>query len=281
MVLQIVDVATRAFVDQRGFDGVEPACDLARWCNEAAHGDQVRAQFLYGEQILVAGPQQHFAFQLFDAAAQVLHDNEVVVHDHVQQRVQKVIGARSAQAAGGAAQAFAHGIEHIAGPFLEGDQQVGCEHEGDLLALDGTGVMIEREHLRDHEKPGVVFLHLRPVIGVEHIFQQQCVQIETLAHGAQHPLVHKAVDIDPGDLMLRIGKRYRSGIGVLLFVHLLLIEGDDAYARCSSFAAPHMDQRSGWRACLLRSLIYLLHRGASALRSRGRSILPKPRAGRL
>jgi hypothetical protein len=42
---------------------------------------------------------------------------------------------------------------------------------------------VEAQHLGHYEQLVLVFLHLRPVVGVQHILQQQAVQAEALAHG--------------------------------------------------------------------------------------------------
>ena len=91
-------------------------------------------------------------------------------------------------------------------------------------------VLIEIKHFRDDEEIVIILFHLRTLARVEHVFQGQRVQIETLPEDAQNAQVTQAVDVDPGDKLIAEMREELITADVLSFlktVRSILDEGDD------------------------------------------------------
>ncbi len=136
--------------------------------------------------------------EFLDLLGVAFHDEEVVVHDRVEQRVRQVVGARLADASLALADAFAHRVEHVAGPFLERHHEVPPEDQADLLALDLVRRGIDPQHAADDEDVVRERLDLRPLAGADDVLEGQGVQAEVLAEAGQHVGLVHAVHVDPG-----------------------------------------------------------------------------------
>ena len=91
-------------------------------------------------------------------------------------------------------------------------------------------VLVEINHLGDDEEIVIILFHLRALAGVEHVFQGQRVQIETLPEDAQDAQVTQAIDVDPGDKLIAEMREELVTADVLPFlktVKSILDEGDD------------------------------------------------------
>src|SRR4029434_6036123 len=91
-------------------------------------------------------------------------------------------------------------------------------------------ILVEIKHFRDDEEIVIILFHFWTLVRVEHVFQGQRVQIETLPEDAQNAQVTQAVDIDPGDKLIVEMREELIRADVLPFfktVRSILNEGDD------------------------------------------------------
>ena len=138
---------------------------------------------------------QHLVFDAVDHFAGGLDRREIAVDDGVDQRIGEIVGAACAQPVGHRAfDALAHGIERIAFALLEGDDEVLAEEDGDLLVAVRRDIV---DHPDDDEGMILEEIHLRPLAGVDDIFQRQRMQAENAADLLDQRDVGKAGAVQP------------------------------------------------------------------------------------
>ena len=137
-----------------------------------------------------------------DLGADIFEHGIIVIDDRIEKRVGKVIGSHFADGASGAANPRPDRFEDVELRFfLECDQEIFSEKHADLLAAHYFPV-IEVKHVRDDEKIVVVLLDLRPLRGIEDVFERERMQIETRTERAQDFDVPQPIDVDPGHALI-------------------------------------------------------------------------------
>ena len=128
---------------------------------------------------------------------------EIAVDDRVDQRIGEIVGLARPQAIGIAGlDALAHRVERIAGALLEGDDEILAEEDGDLLVAVERGVVDHAEH---HEGMVLEQVDLRPLAGVDRVFQRQRVQAEDAADLGDQLDIGEADAIQPDQRPLLAG----------------------------------------------------------------------------
>ncbi len=118
------------------------------------------------------------AVEFFDMVAEAFEDGEMIVDDGVGERVREMVGSAFSDEAACMADAFANGGERVSERlFLNGEDEVGAEENGDLL--DAKFVSgIEVNHLKDDKKVPLIRLNFRSLTGMLCVLDGEWVQVE-------------------------------------------------------------------------------------------------------
>src|SRR5262245_16914006 len=122
-----------------------------------------------------------------------------MVDYRVEQGISKVIRAAFADPTLLASDSRPDRLKNVTFWFLlQGDEEGFAQEHADLLAANLL-IFFEIKHLRDDEKIVIILFHFWTLVGIEHVFQGQRVQIETLPEDTENAQVAQAIDVDPGD----------------------------------------------------------------------------------
>ena len=128
---------------------------------------------------------------------------KIAVDDRIDQRIGEIVGLARPQAVRIAGlDALAHGVERIARPLLEGDDEILAEEDGDLLVAVSAGVVDHAEH-----DEGMVLeeVDLRPLAGIDRVFERQRVQPEDAPDLGNQLDIGKTDAIEPDQRPLPAG----------------------------------------------------------------------------
>ena len=140
---------------------------------------------------------QHLVLDVVDQVAGHLDRRKIAVDDGIDQRVGEIVGAAGPQSVGRRTlDALAHGIERISLTFLEGNDEILAEEHGDLFVTVGRDVV---DHAHDDEGVVLEEIDLRPLAGVDDVFQSQRMQVENPADLLDQLDVGEARTVQPDD----------------------------------------------------------------------------------
>ena len=161
-----------AFVVEEGIDDIAFRPDEATELGEGL--------FAFMESVDVFGRRfaDDHAVEFFDMVAEAFEDGEMVVDDGVGERVREMVGSAFSDEAACMANAFSNGGERVSERlFLNGEDEVGAEENGDLLDTKFAGGL-EVNHLKDDKKVALVRLNFRALTGMLRVFDGEWVQVE-------------------------------------------------------------------------------------------------------
>jgi hypothetical protein len=188
---------------------------------------------------------QHEILDAFDALPQLFQHQEIVVHHEIEDRVGQVVRALPARRAQAFPDAPSEGIEEVTGPFLEGDDVVPAEHEGELFVLQAVGFWIPGEHLQHHVEVLAVVLEFRALVGREDVLLHERVELQHLAEHRDRAWFACLVDIDPAHAAgLLEGEAILDTLDLAL-AHLVLVEVDHAHPCALGAFLADVDERAG------------------------------------
>ena len=137
-------------------------------------------------------------FQIFDLLAEFVQDDEVAVHDRVEEGMGKVVRPGLPQAALLVAEPLPDRVEESSLLLLKGDQPVAAEDDADLLG-DKTAAGVFMEEPEDDVEIIAVVLALRALLRVQDVFEDERVEAEDVPHLFEELDFMETVDVDPGD----------------------------------------------------------------------------------
>ena len=163
-----------------------------------------------------------------------LQNEEVMVHDEIEDGVEQIVRPHLADAALPVAETIQQPGEEILLVLLEGKNHVAPENQADLLGLDFVPGFVVGQHLQDDVEVVPVLFHFRPLIRIEDVLQNQGVEGKTGPELFENLHLMDSGDIHPG--YGRLGFEGETGLEVFkaAFLKILLVilpEGDAGRAR--------------------------------------------------
>ena len=157
-------------------------------------------------------------------------DRVIMIDDGVEKRVGQVVRSRLANSAFAAADARAHGLKDIEVGFLLDGNEKGLPEEHAHLFGAYIFVVLEINHFGEEEEIVVILFDLWALVGIEHVFQGERVQVEALTQDAQDTEVAQAIDVNPGhELVIEMPEKLVTVYVRFFFkaVGPVLDQGDD------------------------------------------------------
>src|SRR5690606_9480849 len=211
VIVDIPQVQESLLGNQRAVVPSQAAEQLAQWPDGLAQQQHLGLVVVELRQGILSGAGDDLVFQFLYSLAQVFEHFEVMVHHRVQQRIGQIVAAHEADAPP-RAQALTHSVEHIPCALLEGQHEIPAQYQADLLGLDLLVLAIELQHAQHYVQIARVLLDLGALIGIEHIFQNQRMQLELTAERLDHTGIGHPVHIQPADLARHLRRPVAGGV---------------------------------------------------------------------
>lgn len=141
---------------------------------------------------------EEFFFLFFDDVAEFFDGEDVVVHERVDEGVAEVVGGVFAYFPLAAVEASADVVEAFAVGFLEGEEVVPAEDEGDLFDVHFSGGAVEAEGFEDEVEVAGVFGVFGAFVRVEDVFEGEGVDGEASPEVADEVGVVESLEGNPG-----------------------------------------------------------------------------------
>ena len=143
------------------------------------------------------------AIEFFDVVAEAFEDRKMIVDDGVGECVREMVGSAFSDEAACVADAVADGGERVSQRlFLNGEDEVGAEENGDLLDTKFVR-LVEVNHLKDDKKVAFVRLNFRALTGMLRVFDGERVQVEAGGQLTEECAVTNPVQLHPEDGAIR------------------------------------------------------------------------------
>lgn len=200
------------------------------------------------------GGLHHLILQRFDRVPYLLDDDEVGVHDHVDERIGQIVRPQLPDGSLVLADPLANGIENVAGlGLLECDDPPVAPHDAHLLAREAVVPRVRDQHPEHHVEILPEVLSLGALAGVDHILEQQRMESERRAQLFHHLHLMHAVQVDPGHRRVRTQRHdlFQRGDLALPVERLPVLQHGDLDRRRGFFA--HVDQGPREQSGLLRT----------------------------
>ena len=110
---------------------------------------------------------QHLLFQILENVAVFFQCRKVSVHCGIEQCVNEVVHTGLANATAAMANALSNRVETVAMAFLEGNHEIFAEEHGELLCAMFAH---HRCQAGDDQDVALVLVHLRTLMGIDHVF---------------------------------------------------------------------------------------------------------------
>ena len=254
MVVEIAQEDVRRALDERRLQALEPADDLAEGPDGLAQVDHLPPQDVDLVEELAAGLVDERVLERIDPLAELLHDEEIVVDDRVDEGIGQEVRPELADAALGAADPLAHRAEAVPGRLLERQDEIGADDEAELVGPDIRHIRVALDHPQDDEDGVPQVLDLRPLGRRHDILEDERVDVELRAELADDRRVVNAVDVDPGHRG-RVFEREAFLDGPdLLLQEVGLVVVDDRDPRLLGRLGPDVHQGPRRQTGLLRAL---------------------------